>query len=128
MPTGHEAFLEPAGGSRLRPCARTHLKKGLVPHSSVWWNGQQIPSAPRPREKNIDCDACSIQHHHTTRLKFLTSAHSWTPHDPRITTPPIFHFFNADINFGKSVTHSCQHKLLEHFTCRFYLPFNRRIS
>ena len=26
-----------------RPCTRTHLLKGLVPHLLVWWSGQQIP-------------------------------------------------------------------------------------
>ena len=31
MPTGVLVFLEMCG---LQPCARTHLKKGLVPHSS----------------------------------------------------------------------------------------------
>ena len=40
---GPEAFLEPLGASGLWPCARTHLKKGLVLHSSGWWDGQQIP-------------------------------------------------------------------------------------
>ena len=31
------------GASRLRPCARTHLKKGLLPHLSGWWDSRQIP-------------------------------------------------------------------------------------
>ena len=42
MPTGPEAFLEPADASGLWPFARTHLKKGLVPHSSAWWDVRQI--------------------------------------------------------------------------------------
>ena len=42
MPMGHRVFLELPGASRLRPCTRTHLKKGLVPHSSGWWDGRQI--------------------------------------------------------------------------------------
>ena len=45
MPTGSEAFLEMPGACELQPCARTHLKKGLVPHSSGWWDGGQIPSS-----------------------------------------------------------------------------------
>ena len=43
MPTGAEAFLWMPGVSGLWLCARTHLKKGLVSHSSEWWGGQQIP-------------------------------------------------------------------------------------
>ena len=31
------------GACGLRPCARTHHKKGLVPHLPVGWGGQQIP-------------------------------------------------------------------------------------
>ena len=31
------------GACGLRPCARTHHKKGLVPHLPVGWSGQQIP-------------------------------------------------------------------------------------
>ena len=42
MPTGSEAFLGLPGTSRLQPCARTNLKKGLVPHWSSWWDGWQI--------------------------------------------------------------------------------------
>ena len=37
------AFLEMLGACGLRPCAQTHLKKGLVLHSSGWWDGGQIP-------------------------------------------------------------------------------------
>ena len=43
MPTGPEAFLGMPDASGLRPCAQTHLKKGLVPYLPVWWDGQQIP-------------------------------------------------------------------------------------
>ena len=42
MPTGPEAFLRMPSISWLRPCVWTHLKKGLVPHSSGWWDGRQI--------------------------------------------------------------------------------------
>ena len=31
------------GTCGLRPCARTHHKKGLVPHLPFGWGGQQIP-------------------------------------------------------------------------------------
>ena len=41
-PTGPKAFLGMLGASWLRPCNRTHLKNGLVPHSSRWWDGRQI--------------------------------------------------------------------------------------
>ena len=44
MPTGSEAFLEMPGACGLRPCAWPHPKKGLVPYSSGWWDGGQIPS------------------------------------------------------------------------------------
>ena len=43
MPTGPPAFLGMLGACRLRPCARTHLKKGLVLHLPVRWGEQQIP-------------------------------------------------------------------------------------
>ena len=43
MLTGPEVFLGMPGASGLRPCTWTHLKKGLVPHSSGWWDGWQIP-------------------------------------------------------------------------------------
>ena len=43
MPTGPYIFLGMPGAWGLRPCARTHLKKGLVPHLPVWWGEQQIP-------------------------------------------------------------------------------------
>ena len=46
MPTGSEAFLEIPGACGLRPCAWSHPKKGLVPYSSGWWDGGQIPSLP----------------------------------------------------------------------------------
>ena len=42
MPTVPETFLGIPGASGLRPCARSHLKNGLVPRSSVWWNGRQL--------------------------------------------------------------------------------------
>ena len=44
IPTGSEAFLEMPGACGLRPCAWPHPKKGLVPYSSGWWDGGQIPS------------------------------------------------------------------------------------
>ena len=44
MPTGPEAFLEMPGACGLRPCAWPHPKKGLVPYSSGWWDGEQITS------------------------------------------------------------------------------------
>ena len=34
---------EMPGACGLRPCARTHHKKGLVPHLPVGWGGQQTP-------------------------------------------------------------------------------------
>ena len=37
-----ETFLEPLGASGLWRCTRTHIKKGLVPHSSAGWDGGQI--------------------------------------------------------------------------------------
>ena len=40
MSTGPLAFLDACG---LRPCARTHHKKGLVPHMPIGWGGPQIP-------------------------------------------------------------------------------------
>ena len=43
MPTGPLSFLEMPGACGLRPCARAHLKKGLVPHLPVRWGEQQIP-------------------------------------------------------------------------------------
>ena len=43
MPTEPEAFSEPLCASGQQPCALTHLIKGLVPHSSGWWDGRQIP-------------------------------------------------------------------------------------
>ena len=33
------------GACWLRPCARTHRKKGLVPHLPVRWGAQQIPQS-----------------------------------------------------------------------------------
>ena len=42
MPTGPEAFLDPPGTSRLRPCAQTHLKKGFVSRSYGLWDVWQI--------------------------------------------------------------------------------------
>ena len=42
MPTGPEAFVGIPGLSGLRPSAWTHLKS-LVPYSSGWWDGRQIP-------------------------------------------------------------------------------------
>ena len=44
MPTGSEAFLEMPGACGIRPCTWPHPKKGLVPNSSGWWDGGQIPS------------------------------------------------------------------------------------
>ena len=35
MPTGPKVFLALLVACRLRPCDRTHLKNGLVPHSCV---------------------------------------------------------------------------------------------
>ena len=36
--------LEMPGACGLRPCARTHFKKGLVSYSSGLGDGEQIPS------------------------------------------------------------------------------------
>ena len=44
MPTGPEAFLELQSVSGLRPYARTHLKEGLLPHSSGRRDERQIPT------------------------------------------------------------------------------------
>ena len=44
MLTGVKAFLESLGVSELWPCAQTHLKKSLVPHSSGRWVIRQIPT------------------------------------------------------------------------------------
>ena len=90
-----------------------------LPHQSFWgrfnpkrdykmvYESSKGSSAPRPQEKNIDRDACSIQHH-------------TNPSDPRITTPTYIQSFQRrcfsfpiDINFGwphTSVTHPYQHK------------------
>ena len=35
MPTGSKVFLALPNACGLRPCDRTHLKNGLVPHSCV---------------------------------------------------------------------------------------------
>ena len=43
MPTGPEEFLEPPGTSGLWLCARTHLKKDLVPHSSCKSPNTNLP-------------------------------------------------------------------------------------
>ena len=45
MPTGPKVFLTMLGACGLRPCARTHLKKGLAPHLTVRRGEQQIPHA-----------------------------------------------------------------------------------
>ena len=45
MQTSPEAFLEPPVVSWLRPWARTHLKKVILPHSSGWWDVRQIPTS-----------------------------------------------------------------------------------
>ena len=37
-----KAFLELSGVSGLRPCAWTHQKNGLLPHSSIRWDIRQI--------------------------------------------------------------------------------------
>ena len=37
MPTGSKVFLALPDACRLRPCDRTHIKNGLVPHSYVGW-------------------------------------------------------------------------------------------
>ena len=37
-----------SGVSGLRPCARTHLKKGLLPYSSGLWDRRQIPITSKP--------------------------------------------------------------------------------
>ena len=42
MPTRPEAFLELPAVSEQRPCARTHVKKGLGPYSAVSWGVCQI--------------------------------------------------------------------------------------
>ena len=47
MPTGPEAFLELLGVSGLRPCVWTHVKRGVVPHSSGQWNVRKIPKRRR---------------------------------------------------------------------------------
>ena len=44
MPTGLKMFLAMPTACGLRPCAQTHLKKGLVPHLSV--RCQYPPSGP----------------------------------------------------------------------------------
>ena len=40
---GRRHFWEMPGACGLRPCARTHRKKGLMPHLPVRWGVQQIP-------------------------------------------------------------------------------------
>ena len=49
MSTGPEAFLCSLGMSGLPPCARTHLKQGLVPHLSGRWDVRQIATQPNYR-------------------------------------------------------------------------------
>ena len=47
MPTGPDAFLGMPGVSRLPHCARTNLKKSLVPYSSGLWDGRQIQTTSK---------------------------------------------------------------------------------
>ena len=50
------------GACGLRPCARTHHKKGLVPHLPVGWGGQQILQllTPTRRTNYISAAPCSL--------------------------------------------------------------------
>ena len=54
MRTRSEAFLEPPGASGLWCCVRTHVKKGLVPYTFVWWCVRQIPPSIRFRLKQLE--------------------------------------------------------------------------
>ena len=45
MQTRLKAFFEPPGVCGFRLCARTNLKKSLVPYSSGWWDVRQIPES-----------------------------------------------------------------------------------
>ena len=58
MLTGLKAFLEPLGMSGLRPCTRTHLKKGLVPHSSSQWDKRLIPTFSKQSNLTVWTDTC----------------------------------------------------------------------
>ena len=41
MLTGPKEFLGMLGASRLRPCIRTNLKKGIEPYLPVWFDGDK---------------------------------------------------------------------------------------
>ena len=89
-------------------------------HDSIMINeSSKSQSTPRPREKNIDRDACSIQHHtNSSEISYygpLMEA-AW-PENHHPIYIPLFQrrrfSFPIDINFGwprKSVTHPYQHK------------------
>ena len=80
MLTGPKVFLEPPGVSELQPCTRAHLKKGLGPHSSDWWDIRQIPTSSQ----------CSARIHFS-QLHWLVHKSGWVcPGSPRHTSIGIF--------------------------------------
>ena len=98
----HQSFLEP-----IQP--KMTMKWSKCSKVSWFWDPERTLTS-MPAAFNIA----------QTRLKFLTMALWWKPHDLRITTPTYiqpfqcWHFsFPININFGwpcKSVIHPYQHK------------------
>ena len=77
MPTGPRAFLGTPGACRLRPCTRSHLKKGFVPYLPVRWGGQQIPPLYKP-DTFVDASNAQVRYLHKyksdtllTTMKYL---------------------------------------------------------
>ena len=81
MPTGPWAFLGMPGACGLRPCARTHLKKGLVPYLHVRWSEQQLPQI----NIGLHLSRCRV----TLRPAVLSAARIW----PSVSR-------NLEISFG----------------------------
>ena len=69
MPTAPRAFLEMPDACGLRPCARSHPKKGLVPHLPVGWGEQQIPQI----NIGLNLSSCRV----ALRPAVLSAARIW---------------------------------------------------
>ena len=74
-----------------QPSAHWHCVKSCLVGSS---NKYQLQDLKR-RTSTMTPAAFNITQ---TCLKFLTIVLWWKPHDPRITNPPTFHFFKADVS------------------------------
>ena len=103
-------FLGTPGTCGLRPCARSHLKKGLVPYLPVRWGVQQIPRT------------CSST---LTRSRiFLKSKTCYLDYVKLVITVRLCFFFCLNFLFFfffKSLTEDSLFWTLVNISC-FYLP------